>query len=414
MSVAFPEIGHEEDFIRQAMARVEPSFNFSAMVIRMDPFEEKAQRSGDDPKAIGFLAAAKIVHVICQTDGGIWGRLGPDLLGAYFPGQSRTSALNLAGKIQQACAAAGKNTVSIGIADYPSINFHKDQILDNAFKALDHAAFFGPGSMVAFDAVSLNISGDILYQQGDIHGAIKEFKDGLLLDPSNLNLHNSLGVCYGALGAYDRAREEFETAAGLDATESLAIYNIGMVTLLTGDKDRALDYFLKARSLGKDISEVEIQIGRIYFARDCPENALAYFENAARLNPVSNPAFRYLGECCLRLNQSESALQAFKKAIKINPGDAVSLSALGHLYFCQGRNLEIAQTFCEQSVEIEPENGLFRHRLGQLHLGRNRLEDALQAFEKAEQLGHDSHEFIQQVQARLSACSTPGAEETLN
>ena len=81
------------------------------------------------------------------------------------------------------------------------------------------------------------------------------------------------------------------------------------------------------------------------------------------------------------------------------PADRVvrSLSALGHLFDLLGENPEITTIFCQQSVDISPENGLFRHRLGSLYLKRNQLEDALVQFEKAHSLGYNSRDAIKKI-----------------
>jgi len=50
--------------------------------------------------------------------------------------------------------------------------------------------------------------------------------------------------------------------------------------------------------------------------------------------------------------------------------------------------------FCKQAVEIDSENGLLQHRLGRLYLNRKRLEEALDAFQQAQDLGHDAWEDI--------------------
>ncbi len=62
-------------------------------------------------------------------------------------------------------------------------------------------------------------------------------------------------------------------------------------------------------------------------------------------------------------------------------------------------NLEIAALFCRQSVDIEPRNGLFLHRLGRVCLKENRLDEALAAFRKAADLGHDSARCIEKIRA---------------
>ena len=97
------------------------------------------------------------------------------------------------------------------------------------------------------------------------------------------------------------------------------------------------------------------------------------------------------------MNMTDEAVSAYKKAIRQNPNDADSLSALGYLFDLQGENPEITTIFCQQSVDISPDNGLFRHRLGSLYLKRNQLEDALEQFQKADELGHDSKALIKKI-----------------
>ena len=63
-------------------------------------------------------------------------------------------------------------SLSAGISEYPFKRYAKTEIVRNCQKAILHAEFFGYGSVVVFDAVSLNISGDIYYGEGDLAGAV--------------------------------------------------------------------------------------------------------------------------------------------------------------------------------------------------------------------------------------------------
>ena len=389
---AFTEILVGQSFIDHAMVQLENSSGFSAMTFRIDDTGEIKPASG-----LRF-DIAQIIDTSCQSQKGLWGQLEPDIIGCYFPEHDDTSAQKLAESIQSRLAKRRKETVSIGIAVYPALDFQKHQIIDNARKALDHAAFFGPGSLVLFDAVSLNISGDTYYQSGDIDRAVQEFKTALRLDPDNVNVHNSLGVCFGVLGNYDQARAEFEEAVRIDPDEIMAIYNIGLVYLLTDEKKKAMEQFLMADRIEEEIFEVAFQIGKLYLEMGEPEKAKSLLEKAARLKPESGITHRYWGDCCLRLNLIDEAVSAYKKAIRQNPNDAHSLSALGYLFDLQGENPEITTIFCQQSVDISPDNGLFRHRLASLYLKRNQLKDALEQFQKAEELGFDSKALIQKIQ----------------
>ena len=104
---------------------------------------------------------------------------------------------------------------SIGIACFPCIDFKKSDIPQNARKALLHAGFFGPDTMMLFDGISQNVSGDIYYGEGDLIRAIKEYRKGLEMDPANTNLLNSLGEAYAQMNKPRKARPFFETVLSI-------------------------------------------------------------------------------------------------------------------------------------------------------------------------------------------------------
>ena len=393
----FPELLAGQAFVDNALARLEETSKFVAMVVRIDDLSAQDSDEKNPTTTDTRLEVAKTIDAICKGQNGIWGQLDSNTFGCFFSDSDETSASATAESIKSNPASQRKSTVSIGIAVYPTADFDKNQILDNARKALDHAAFFGPDSLVLFDAVSLNISGDNLYQKGNIDSAVKEFKTALVLDPSNVNVHNSLGVCYGVMENFDEAKAEFAETIRLDPQETMAVYNLGLVHLLTDQKEKALKHFLDADRDGENIFEVAFQTGKLYLEMGQPEKAKVLLEKAVDLKPESGLAFRYLGDCCTAMNLTADAVAAYKNAIRLNPNDAESLSALGYLFDLQGENPDITTIFCQQSVEIAPENGLFRHRLGSLYLKRNQLEEALEHFQKANELGHDSKKLIKKI-----------------
>lgn len=395
---AFPDILVGQNFIEKALTQFESSAEFDAMVIKIDSLNHNDTETAGNDEINLWIDVAGVIDTVCKQEGGMWGRLDRGMLGCFFAQKNQTSPEELAQKIKNSLTKSTDKTVSIGIASYPTINYDRYQILDNAGKAVDHALFYGPDSIVSFDAVSLNISGDNMYQSGDIHGAISEFETALLLDPSNVNIRNSLGVCYGVLGEHGKALKEFQAALKLDPDEVMALYNIGLVKRLTGKNSEALKYFLDAdRKKEEDIFEVAFQIGRVYLDMGKSETAKEFLEKAVELNPKSWSALHSLGECCAALNMIDEAISAYKRAIRQNPNDAESLSALGYLFDLLGENPEITTIFCQQSIDIAPENGLYRYRLGSLYLKRNQLEDALMQFQKANDLGYDARKMIKKI-----------------
>lgn len=395
----FPGMQSGESFFENAMKMLSSYLAFGAMVIRIDNMNgsEEALRPADIEKVLGDTA--KAIDDICKTGNGFWGRMDRFLFGCYFPDKNASSCLKLAVKLKKSLESPGVGTVTTGVAAYPAFGYRKHDIIGNAGKALDHADYFGPGSIVAFDAVSLNISGDKLYQNGDIEGAVKEFKTALLFDPDNVNVHNSLGVCYGVLEDFSKAIREFKESIRLSPKEVMPLYNAGLIYQLTGKKEKALKHFQKAGKLGEELFEIDFQTGKLFLELGKPEEGREYLEKALKLKPESSVALFYLGESFAATGMTDEAEAAYEKAIKINPNDAVSLSALGWLYEQKGKNRDVSLAFCRQSVDIDPDNGLFRQRLGRLYMKRDLPEEALKEFKKAEKLSCESCQYIEMIQS---------------
>lgn len=399
----YPGLLTNHSFLDHATEQLSAADIFACMVFQLDDdFSSPSDVKLSDPLSV-YKAAAKLLEKLCRQHKGSWGMVNSELFGAFFEGQNGPQCLGLTRKLQKTLKNQTDSTISVGIAEYPKLDYKPQDMLTSALKALDHAAFFGPESTVIFDAVSLNISSDKLFDKGDLNGSIREFQKALKLDPSNINVHNSLGVCYGLLGDYEKAKLEFNAAIKLDPNEVMAWYNLGFARMLAGHRHRALDLFLKANTINQDVFEVAFQTGRLLMDLGQPESGKKFLEHASRLEPKSGAVFRYLGECYTMIGRAPEAIAAYKRAIKNNPSDAAALSALGCLFDNQGENADIAMMFCRESVKLSPENGLFRYRLGKLYYKQNRLEKALKEFKKAELLDQDASDYIKKIQTRQTA-----------
>jgi tetratricopeptide (TPR) repeat protein len=176
---------------------------------------------------------------------------------------------------------------------------------------------------------------------------------------------------------------------------------MGFIKMLNGNRHQALDLFFKANAINQDVFEVNFQTGRLLMELNQPESGKKFLKRAAALDPASGAVYRYLGECYTQIGKVDAAVAAYKKAIRHNPSDAASLSAMGCLFAEQEENPDIALVFCQQSIQLAPQNGLFRYRLGQLYHRQNRLEDALEEFKQAQRLGKDASDLILEIEKKL-------------
>ncbi len=295
---------------------------------------------------------------------GIWESIdNTSFVFSFWDYKNEKKASQLIISLKEKISTALKADILIGVAKFPYQNFSREETFDNAIKAIDHAAFFGPDTLIHFDATSLNISGDRLYQLNKYKMALDEYQKGLEIEPDNINLINSLGVCFGVMGKLDKAKLEFDKAMKINPNEVMVIYNIGLLYQIEEDIDKAIIYLRKAHGIDSAVFEVEFLLGSLLVKKNHTKQALPHLEKASEINPESGLSFRMKGEIHLGNNLPEKAGLEFNKAIKINPRDAISLSGYARSLELQDKNLNIARSFAQNSIDIDTDNNLFKKRL---------------------------------------------------
>ncbi len=272
LKAKFPQLPVGEEFKALFRSSVEEVEQFAVLVVRLDRSQERPNDLEKDVISDFALKMARILDGITKTRPMTWGRLDQERFACLCPNMNEAEALELAEEIQRRFMISGDQTASTGLAVHPFWPFERTSILANAQKALDHAAFFGANTVTPFDSVSLNISADKLYQYGDIDGAIDEFKRALMVDANNLNVQNSLGVCFGVQGQFDLAINAFGKAIELNSEDVMATYNLGLAHLKKGNRDKALDLFLSAHGLDGNHPDIACHVGLCYQQTCCYRN----------------------------------------------------------------------------------------------------------------------------------------------
>ncbi|MDD5758803.1 MAG: tetratricopeptide repeat protein, partial [Desulfobulbaceae bacterium] len=331
----------------------------------------------------------------------------------------------------------GIGTFSMGIASYPCPGFRKLDIPLNAKKALVHTQFFGAGTITSFSGVSLNISGDVYYNEGDLVSAIREYRLGLNLNPDNVNLLNSLGVIYAQIDAHTKAIPLFEKAVSLNPADFMARYNLGFAHLCHGEQEKALSCFEQAEKIDGSYFDLLLQLGQLYCQRGNYKAAVRVLVKAEK--SVSSQAaareekswercepwhgekhelghglvYRYLGEAYKGIGKNREAMTYLQRAARYNSRDSEALSQLGELYAAEQQGLDIALAFCRQAVEIDGGRAPHWYRMARVLFCREDWTDALESVQQclaldakdvdALMLKAAVHEKLRQVQlARLA------------
>lgn len=278
-----------------------------------------------------------------------------------------------------------------GVSCFPYLEFSRSETLHNTHKALLHAEFFGPGHAVLFDAVSLNISGDIYFGDGNLARAIREYRLGILCDGGDVNLLNSLGVTYALMNRDSLARKAFLQALELDDENYMAHYNLGLGAQQRADSFAALHHFTAAHDLCEQADkqqeiccDLRLQIGKLCCLTGEYEKSIQYLTLWMNSMPEAEQdrALRYLGEAHLGAGNPQQAMPMLQKLLRQSPFDAEVMSMLGEAVCLAGEGAEIALSFCTKAVELDPKNSQVRLRLAKVQYHTGESENSLASLKK--------------------------------
>jgi len=272
-----------------------------------------------------------------------------------------------------------------GVAFWPCLDFAKGDVVNNCLKAQRHAAYFGPGSLVVFDHISLNISGDYFFDEGDYRAALREYRRGLRLRPGDVNLINSLGVTLVECSQLRAAANCFQDALKQEPDNYMALVNLGRVRQTLGQQEGALECFEHAftthyedESAGQ---ELFLPLARLYADFGHFGKAINVLEQWAT-RPGSDQEFllfRLLGLCAMENGQPEKAINACQKALRLFPQDNIALSVLGLLYVEQGEGSELGLSLCNKALALDNFNPDHWYRLGRAYRHVGQFAEALDA-----------------------------------
>jgi len=277
--------------------------------------------------------------------------------------------------------------VQVGIAYYPHLFCSKSATVFHCRKALNHAQFFGPEGRAIFDAVSLNVSGDIYYAEGDLTSAVAEYRAGIACEQNNVNLLNSLGVAYADMDKHREARLCFERVLNLDSGNFMALYNSGLEAELNGRYEEAYTFLEKVYVLLDDHEEdgQELRDDIIYrYGRLCSvtgrhqkaiEVLLAWYEHEP-FHRIKDKTLPHLGQSYYGLGQYGKAVKWLQKALQYDEFDSESMGLLGHCYLILQQGDEIALALCQKSTELSPDRSILKIYLARSQIACRRYDEA--------------------------------------
>ncbi|MDH3348114.1 MAG: tetratricopeptide repeat protein [Desulfobulbaceae bacterium] len=279
------------------------------------------------------------------------------------------------------CKNAG--LLSVGMGYWPCLRYTKMDVVLNCQKALLHGSFYGPGQVTCFDNLSLNVSGDYYFDEGDYREAVKEYRLGLQLQEGDINLMNSLGVALAEVNKPGLAVAWFAKVLDMEPNNYMALVNLGFAMRRKGRKAEAIEYLEKAYLLREkseeSVSELVLQLGDLYCFSGSYGKAAELFRQweAEKFGLREFHFYRLFGEAQMELGEYREAVRNCQKALRCYPGSTDCMSMLGLLYVKTGQGVEVGLSLCRKAISIDSYDGDHWRRLAYVFLELNDNQEAL-------------------------------------
>ncbi len=328
----------------------------------------------------GFLPAGQAYFPVTAAEGYV-----------LLPGASGDAALDWARQAKTGLEQAYPSVpVAFGVCHWPCLEQTKTAMAVNCRKSLLHGRFFGPASVTVFDHVSLNVSGDAYFDEGDYRQAVREYQAGVRMNQGDINLMNSLGVALAELNRHSQAVACFRQVLKKEPDNFMALANLGFALRMLGRDEDALGSFQRAlQSPGYTgpaaAPELSLQLGRLYCNAGRFAEALNVLETLEDRGAGRQEfsLYRLLGEAYMETGREKKAMRSLQRALHLFPQDAAGLSMLGILYLQAGEGDDIALGFCRKAVALDGQGSEHWQRLGWVLLHFQRPEEALAAAGKS-------------------------------
>ncbi|WP_018123694.1 diguanylate cyclase domain-containing protein [Desulfovibrio oxyclinae] len=242
-------------------------------------------------------------------------------------------------------------------AVHPCLDFQPGETLANVRDALDHALLLPAPRVAVFDSVTLNLTGDRMWADGDVYGALDRYRMALELESGNSTARNSLAICYAHLGKLEEAREEFSTVLEREPDDVMALYNLGRVLHRMGRLEEARVAYDRCLAQEPEHIFSLVRLGNLSEREGNLDEAERLYLKASTLRGGETLAYRPLARTAWKRGDLEQAREYLHLALNANHNDAHAMYMLALLYMEGGEDPQIAEVLARQSAALRPERG---------------------------------------------------------
>jgi tetratricopeptide (TPR) repeat protein len=259
------------------------------------------------------------------------------------------------------------------------VALHALERFDAAVSSYDRALALNPA-----DAQAYNNRGVALKEMQQHRAALESYDRALALDPQYAEAQNNRGNVLRELGQYTAAVECFDAVLALNPSYADAHCNRGGALLALERPQDALDCYDRALRLKPDLAEAYHNRAVALHELKRWEPALADSQQAIRLKPDYAEAYAWLGETLQELKELEAAVKSYDVALRLGY-ETAELHERRSAAQKDMRQFDAALDSADKALALK-DYPIGHCNRGNVLLDMNRLEEALQSYERAIEL----------------------------
>jgi tetratricopeptide (TPR) repeat protein len=174
------------------------------------------------------------------------------------------------------------------------------------------------------DGAKHKAAGNVLFKQGDLDGAIAEYRAALSAAPGDANAHTLYANALFERGSLDEARREYQAALSVDPRARAALQ--GLSTVALREQKPAESRALLERMLANEPRDVEAHaaLGKLLYAEGDLDGAERHLREALVYAQNDRSALYTLGLVLAKKRDQEQANAIFDRLDSLTPGKAYS------------------------------------------------------------------------------------------
>ncbi|KAJ3186541.1 TOM (translocase of outer membrane) complex component [Gaertneriomyces sp. JEL0708] len=265
------------------------------------------------------------------------------------------------------------------------------------------AAFSNGNLSTTFVPLAHNLRATFHFLLGDVDSAFTDLEKVLEVEPHNIDAMIKRASIFMERGDVMQAMNEYNRAIELDPSDPDVYYHRGQIRVLTQDMQGAIDDYKKSISLDEDFVYPRIQLGVAQYKMGDVGAANATFEKATRRFKESGEVFNYQGEILMDSQRFDEALELFNKASSLMPQSPLPYINKAILYLQWKQDAIAAEEQCRKALEVDPLCDMAYAQLAQLLMHQGKVEESIEAYDKASELARTEPELVNAIALREAA-----------